>query len=178
MKVVGIIASPRKNGNCDIITNELISNIKNSEATIYNIDELNIEPCHACGECGPGKDCVVDDDAGKILEDILEADLLVFSTPIYYGQMSAQGKLITDRFYSISTNPKKHFENKKCVLIATHGAPTGVYDQYMEMTKGSPFGHVGFEVTDIITAGNLQKVGDATELEPFIKQAQEIASKF
>lgn len=60
-----------------------------------------------------GNDCkVADDDRAAIIEDLLTADAIIFASPIYYGQMTAQGKLITDRFYSVSANPAKSFVDK------------------------------------------------------------------
>ena len=139
MKCVVLQASPRKGGNCEVLVNEITSAMENYDVVNYFLDDLNIEPCHACGGCGDGVDCVVDDDGSKILDDLLDADVVVFSSPIYYGQMTAQGKLITDRFYSVSRNPQKSFDGTKAVLVFTQGAPEGIYDQYIELTKTSPF---------------------------------------
>ncbi|WP_413824263.1 flavodoxin family protein [Methanobrevibacter sp. UBA337] len=175
MKVTAIIASPRKGGNGDVLVDEIIKGTEENgaEVTKYYIDELDVEPCHACGHCGDGIDCKVEDDGAKIIDDLLDTDVLIFTTPIYYGQMSAQGKLITDRFYSVSRNPQKEF-NGKAVLVFTHGAPSGIYDAYIEATKASPFGHTGWDVVNTLDAGGIQEPGPIKESEDKMKEAFEI----
>ena len=58
-------------------------------------------------------DCVIDDDGNDIIKSLLDADVLVFATPIYYGQMSAQAKAFVDRFYQISRMKINHLKVKK-----------------------------------------------------------------
>lgn len=178
MKVIVFQGSPRKNGNCDILVDEIINSAEENGVEIvkYFLDDLNIEPCHACEHCGDGIDCKVDDDGAKLISEMLDADAFVFASPIYYGQMSAQLKTFTDRFYSISRNPQKSLEGKKAILIFTYGAPDGVYDQYIEATKNSPFGHVGMDVVDILAVGGIQPAGAVKELVDVISKAKEIGS--
>ena len=175
MKVTAIIASPRNGGNGDILVDEAIKGAEENgaEVTKYYIDELNVEPCHACGHCGDGIDCKVQDDGAKIIEELLDTDALIFTTPIYYGQMSAQGKAITDRFYSVSRNPQKEF-NGKSFLIFTHGAPDGVYDTYIELTKAAPFGHTGWDVVNTLDVGGIQEAGEVNNFDGKLKEAYEI----
>lgn len=178
MKCVALLASPRKGGNCDILMDEMISSLKDYEVNKYYLDDLNIEPCHACAYCMEGNDCkVADDDGAAIIEDLLTADAIIFASPIYYGQMTAQGKLITDRFYSVSANPAKSFADKKCVLIFTQGAPEGTYDTYIELTKASPFGHTGMNVVDVLVAGGVNQLGEIKAFEDKLAKAREIGAK-
>ena len=177
MKCVALLASPRKGGNCDVLMDEMIDSLEGYEVTKYYLDELNIEPCHACAYCMEGNDCKIVDDGAVIIEDLLEADAIIFASPIYYGQMTAQGKLITDRFYSVSANPAKSFEGKKCVLIFTQGAPEGTYDSYIDLTKASPFGHTGMDVVDVLVAGGVNQIGEVRNFEAKLDKAREIGSK-
>ena len=179
MEVVGFQASPRKNGNCDVLMDEALAAAKanGADTSKFYLDDLNIEPCHACGTCGDGIDCKVQDEGAILLQEALDADAIIFSSPIYYGQMTAQGKLFTDRFYSISRNPKKSLEGKKAILIFTHGAPDGVYDQYIELTKASPFGHMGMDVVDVIAAGGIQEPGIIKDNADVMAKSKEAGSK-
>ena len=54
MKCVVLQASPRKGGNCEVLVNEITSAMENYDVVNYFLDDLNIEPCHACGGCGDG----------------------------------------------------------------------------------------------------------------------------
>lgn len=176
MKVLGFIASPRRDGNTEMLINKALEGAKDkgAETKAYYLDELNIEPCHACGTCGENIDCKINDDGSDLIEEILSADAILFGSPIYYGQMTSQGKLLTDRFYSISRNPSKDATGKKAALFFVHSAPTGVYDQYIELTKASPFGHIGLEVTDVLDVGQVSDPADVNKLPEIMEQAYNI----
>ena len=73
MKCVVLQGSPRKGGNCEVLVDEIVANMEGYDVNNYFLDELDIEPCHACGACGDGIDCVTDDDGAKIIEDMLDA---------------------------------------------------------------------------------------------------------
>ena len=76
MKVIGIQASPRKNGNCDILMDEVLKAAEENgaETTKYYLDDYKIEPCHACCSCGDGVDCVTDDDCNELLDPSVECN--------------------------------------------------------------------------------------------------------
>lgn len=76
---------------------------------------MNILPCIACGKCGMNGDCVHKDDNDEIKKSLLNTDIVVFVTPIYYFGMSAQLKAVIDRFYSYTT--KLSSRGLKAVLI-------------------------------------------------------------
>lgn len=110
MKVLGIVGSPRKGGNCDVLVKEFLDAVDADTEYIF-LNEKELKGCNACMGCVEG-DCVIDDDGNEIIKALLDADVLVFSSPIYYGQMSAQAKAFVDRFYQISRNPNKSLEGK------------------------------------------------------------------
>lgn len=177
MKCVALVASPRKNGNCDILIDEVIAGMGDAEVSKYYLGDMNIEPCHACNHCFEGNGCAFSDDGAKIIDEILDADAVIFGTPIYYGQMSAQGKLLTDRFYFTSKLANgKSLEGKKTILIFTHGAPTGVYDQYIELTTASPFGHCKMDVVDTLDIGGITEAGAIKEHVDVMAHAKEMGS--
>lgn len=56
----------------------------------------------ACNRCGMDGDCVLKDDFSIVRPHLLEADMVVFVTPMYYFGFSAQIKSVIDRFYAIN----------------------------------------------------------------------------
>lgn len=83
---------------------------------VFDAANSDTHPCRGCDRCGMDGECVWNDDIEKILmPKMLEADLLVLTTPLYYYGMSAQLKVIVDRFYS--RTGKLH--GKKSILMAT-----------------------------------------------------------
>ncbi len=173
MKTVAIVGSPRKDGNCDILVNKLLEQI-DGEKTTYFLNDLDMGYCSACQACQKG-DCVKDDDTRKIIDEMLEADLFIFSSPIYYGQMSAQAKTLVDRFYQISQNPNKSLEGTKVIEIFTQAQPSDAFATYIDSMKVMPFGYMGMEIVDTIVAKGAAGKGDG--LEEAIKQIEKIGDK-
>ena len=172
MKTVAIVGSPRKEGNCDILVNELVEKLE-GDKQIYFLQDLDMKYCIACQKCQNGP-CIMDDDINKIIDEMMEADLFVFSSPIYYGQMSAQAKTLIDRFYQVSQNPNKSLKGTKVVQIFTQASPSDAYDSYIESMIAMPFGYMGMEVIDTVIAKGTMQKGDYDELSDAIKQIEKI----
>ena len=180
MKIVALQASPRKGGNCDVLMDEMIRGIEENggEVVKYYLEKEEIAPCKACLYCAENPECVRADDGNKILDELVAADGVIFATPIYYGQMTAQGKLIIDRFYSIGQNPDKSLSGK-AALIFTENQPEGTYADYIELTKFSPFTFMGYEVLGHVDAGSAGPAGIVAEEQPDkLKEAYELGKKF
>jgi len=180
MKIIALQASPRKGGNCDVLMDEMIKGIEENggEVVKYYLEDENIDACKACMYCAENPECIRKDDGNKILDDLVESDGVIFATPIYYGQMSAQGKLIIDRFYSIGQNPDKSLSGK-AALIFTENQPEDTYADYIELTKASPFGFMGYDVIGHVDAGSAGPAGIVkTEQQDKLKEAYELGLKF
>ncbi len=127
MKVLSIIGSPIKNGTTEKLVDELnkgvISKHSNGEVDKLFLQDYHIEACFACNSCQKTLDsrCVIQDDMTDIYPKIVEADILVFATPIYWWNMSAQLKLFIDRMYALLKDEDvSNFSGKKVVLITTY----------------------------------------------------------
>lgn len=158
MKVLGIVSSPRKIGNGKLIVEEIINGAEDNgaETDIFYLNDLEIKHCQACKSCGPNKDCVLVDDNQKIQNALLDSDVLIFSAPIYFGQISSLAKTFIDRLYSIARNPSKSLDGKRALLIFTHGAPSGTYSEYLELSSNI-FKALGFELIEGIDEGGYQE---------------------
>lgn len=175
MKVLGIVGSPRKDGNCDVLVKKFLDTVECDTEYIF-LNEKELHGCNACMGCVEG-DCVIDDDGNSIIKSLLDADVLVFSSPIYYGQITAQAKAFIDRFYQISRNPEKSLEGKKVVTIFTQAQPENVFGPYIESFKQMPFGFMGMEVIGNVTAMGTQDKGSEEELDKYLEEVKEIAMK-
>lgn len=174
MKIVAVIGSPRKEGNCDTIVKELLNNV-DADTTTYYLYDQKIGPCHADMAC-VNQDCILNDDGNTVINDILDADLFIFATPIYFGQMSAPSKALIDRFYQVFVNPDKSFKGKKAITVFTQGLPENGFETYINSTNAM-FGSIEMELVGSITAMGTSKKGDKEELSEALTQAKEIASK-
>jgi multimeric flavodoxin WrbA len=100
MKNVLIIsASPRKNGNSDILCNQFAQGAEESGNNVEKIflADKNIGYCCGCGVCNSTHKCVQKDDMAEILNKMVSADAIVLATPVYFYSMDGQMKTFIDR---------------------------------------------------------------------------------
>lgn len=119
MKILVITGSPRKNGNSNTLADNFIKGAEEAGHSVVRFDAAfkNVHPCVACNKCGMNGECVFKDDFEFVKANIVDADCVVFATPMYYFGISAQLKAVIDRFYAI--NGKIHV-SKKGVLLMTY----------------------------------------------------------
>ena len=97
--VLVISSSPRRGGNSDALADEFLKGaLKSGKAAekIFLADK-KIAYCTGCGACGSTGTCVINDDMRKILDKMIEADVIVLATPVYFYSMCAQLKTLIDR---------------------------------------------------------------------------------
>ncbi|MDD6346007.1 MAG: flavodoxin family protein [Oscillospiraceae bacterium] len=97
--ILVISSSPRKNGNSDALAYSFARGAENAGNNVEKITlyDKHISFCKGCMACQKTRNCVINDDAGEIVDKMLEADVIVFATPIYYYSISGQLKTMLDR---------------------------------------------------------------------------------
>ena len=121
MKITVITGSPRKNGNTAYLAEQFIKGAKESGHEIFRFDSAfqKVSPCRACNACGMNGPCVLNDDFDKLLRPrLLDADAVIFVSPMYYFGFSAQLKTVIDRFYAF--NGQLQAIPKKAALIMAY----------------------------------------------------------
>lgn len=98
-KVLIISASPRKGGNSDLLCDQFLAGAKEAGHSVEKIrlQERKINYCLGCGVCNNTHQCVQKDDMKILVEKMLEADVIVLATPVYFYTMDAQLKTFIDR---------------------------------------------------------------------------------
>lgn len=100
MKNVLIIsASPRKNGNSDLLCDRFAQGARESGHNVQKVflASKKIGYCRGCGVCNTTHTCVQKDDMAEILEQMVKADVIVLATPVYFYSMDGQMKTLIDR---------------------------------------------------------------------------------
>lgn len=121
MKALLIGGSPRK-GNTEGALDALekgLSNASGMEITRLNAAEMGIEPCVACDVCrqpGHAWRCCKDDGTNEFVQTVLDTDLLVLATPVYWFGITGQLKIVLDKFYANTRGMEA--SDKKLGLIA------------------------------------------------------------
>ena len=101
-KVLIISASPRKNGNSDLLCDEFARGAREAghEVEKIRLAEKNVGYCSGCYACQKLNKRVKNDDANELVEKMLSADVIVLATPVYFYSMDAQLKALIDRSVS------------------------------------------------------------------------------
>jgi multimeric flavodoxin WrbA len=120
MKVVGIVCSPRKGGNTEIMMREALKAAQEAgaETEICLLADMNVAPCDACGACAETGDCTIDDDMQKIYDLLLAADGVILGTPVYFINVSAQAKAVIDRTYAFLRSGKLRGKVAASLVVA------------------------------------------------------------
>ena len=101
-KILVLSSSPRKGGNSDILCDEFsrgAMEIGHNTEKIF-LKDKNINYCTACDSCKKGKPCSQKDDMEELLQKMIEADVIVMASPVYFYTMCAQMKTLIDRTYA------------------------------------------------------------------------------
>ncbi len=123
MKVLVLTGSPHRHGSSALLADEFIRGAEAAghEVTRFDTAFSDIRPCLGCDVCQESGACVQKDDMAKVLDALLEADLVALVTPLYYYGISAQLKAVIDRFYARdeAVRAKKHKAVLLCAAAAT-----------------------------------------------------------
>ena len=153
MKILVINGSPKgERSNSFKLTKAFTGGMRDADIRIHHLAQSEVRPCKGCFACWnttPGK-CVIRDDAAGILEDLLQADLIVWSFPLYYYSVPGLLKNLIDRQLPLAlpfmteredgvghgSHPSRYDRSwQKHVLISTCGFYTseGNYDAVCQM---------------------------------------------
>ena len=162
-KVLILSGSPRRGGNSDTLCDSFAKGSIESgnETEKIFIRDKKIEYCIGCYHCTQhnGK-CVFEDDMNSLLDKILEADVVVLSSPVYFYSIDAQLKTVIDRCVARWTE----ITNKEFYFIMTAAEDS---DTVMDGTIACMNGFVsccsGSEVKGMILGKGLYDYGEATE---------------
>jgi len=120
MKILGLSFSPRKDGNTVILLNEALSGAREegAEAELYSIAGKDIKPCDGCWGCRKDGVCHIKDDMQELYARMLEADGIIYGTPVYFYNMTGQGKTVIDRTIALGGR----LANKVGGIVAVAGS--------------------------------------------------------
>lgn len=100
MKVVGILGSPRLGGNTDLLLERFLDGCREAGARVDKVvlNQLCFSPCQECARVRDDGSCQVEDQLQPVFRMVGAAGLVAVATPIFFGSLSAQTKMMVDRF--------------------------------------------------------------------------------
>jgi multimeric flavodoxin WrbA len=123
MKILAISCSPRSNGNTVTILKEVLRGAQEQKAEVdlYSVSGKTIQPCDGCWVCANTGKCHKADDMQELYEKIVEADGIIFGTPIYFWGMTGQAKTVIDRTIALN-QPGRNLTNKVAGVVVVCGS--------------------------------------------------------
>jgi multimeric flavodoxin WrbA len=115
IKIIGIVGSPRRGGNTEILVKEALRVIAEEEVEteLIPLAGKDIKFCDGCRQCLEKKiDCHIKDDFQPIFQKMVEADGIILGTPVYVGSATALVKALIDRAAYVSIAKDRPLENK------------------------------------------------------------------
>ena len=167
-KVVILTGSPVKKGTTDALVEHFAYGAQATGTKVERFDTafMHITPCDGVRECK------VEDDMTKITKSLVEADVLVFATPIYYFTMSGQLKIAIDRFFNLGETMKG---KKKVYVLAAGGGPAEAMVG-LTVTMDGIIKYMGWEKAGEVLAGNCPDPGALAKTE-YCMQAYNMGQK-
>lgn len=139
-KVLAIAASPRKGGNSDILCDQFLNGAKEAGHSVEKIylHKEKLGYCMGCYACRETKKCVQKDKGNEILQKMVDADVILFASPVYFYSVNGQLKTLIDR-----TLPRYQEFSGKAYLILTaadsdEDAVNGAVSDYESFLRMTP----------------------------------------
>ena len=184
VKALGIMGSPRIGGNTDLLLDQAIAGMKSRgvETEKIVVDRMKIAPCREYYGCLRDGNCVIRDDMDGVYPKLLEADIVVVASPIFFYAVSAQVKALIDRSqalwarkYVLKQTPPN--SNRKGAFIAV-GATKG--EKLFEgsiLTVKYFFQTIGVDYAGELLIRGIDKKGEIREHPTALKDAAELGKR-
>ena len=174
MNIVVLSGSPRKGANTDIMVDAFAETAREGGNTVEVVRVANkkIAGCLGCKYCfAHGGTCVQKDDMAGVIETLKGADMVVFASPIYWFDITAQEKTAIDRLYAFGATGFPF--TKTALLLDSHSE--GVYDAAIAMYKAT-CSYCKWENQGIITISGMEERSSMAS-SPKLEQVRELARK-
>ena len=123
MKILAVSGSPRAHGNTVALLEKALEGARDAGADVnlFSVAGKTIQPCDGCRSCASTAKCHQDDDMQGLYDLMIEADGIIFGTPIYFWGMTGQAKTIMDRTIALN-QPGRNLTNKVAGVVVVAGS--------------------------------------------------------
>jgi len=116
------------------------------EAEPIALNTLSIERCRVCkngyGDCKEKGSCVIGDDLAAVYKKMIDAEAVVFITPVYWHDLSEPLKALMDRVRRLETVHNHALKDKTCLFVAAAGG-SGRGTSYCMLNMEETLSHIG-----------------------------------
>ncbi len=186
MKILSILGSPRSGKISASIANRFTETAEKFGADVqnYELNRLTYRGCQGCYACKKGLDhCILNDGLTPVLNAVHDSDLVVLSSPVYFGDVTSQLKGFIDRTYSyltpeyMTSSEPSRLSPKKLVFVLSQGHPdeslfADIFTRYEPFLKW-----VGFAERRLIRCCGYGPLTIDLVPEITLKQAEDVAKE-
>lgn len=187
-KVIALAGSPRKRGNTGLLLEAAVKGAREAggEVDVVYTNSLKIRPCQGCNSCAKLAGCIYQDDMTGLIEAFKAADAFIVSSPVYFGSVSAQLKLVIDRCQSLWMQRLKTLQQqggslvgkKPGLFLATSGHPNHKgtrFNSSLEVVKIYGYA-VDMRLVGTVFAADTDRI-PVTEDSPLLLEAYQAGRK-
>jgi len=186
LRVLGISTSPRSGGNSDVLLRHALAGAESASAkTEYvRLADLKVGPCIECNACYATGRCAVRDDYQQLLEKIIEADRLIFATPVFFMTVCAQAKMLIDRGQCLWAQKyvlKKDLfcpeRDRRAMVIAVGGSKSKKQFECIRLTMTSYFDSLQMRYVSSLFVNRIDDRGEIEKHPAAIKEAYRLGNE-
>jgi len=182
MKVLTINGSPRKDGNTQVMIEEVSKALRKAGIDVETVSlrDCEVRPCNACELCyKKAWHCPIKDDAVSLLKKMVDADGLLIGSPVYGADVTAQLKALLDR--SVITYTNQYLKNKVGGAVVVGGGAHGG-QEYAVQQLVSFFAFQGIIIANpsgglLGAMGTANDRGDIRKDKEGLKSARELGER-
>jgi len=173
-RILGIVGSPRKKGNTHILVDRILDGARESgaETEILFLGDLHIRECDGCHVCWKSSLCSKKDDMLDVYPKIVQSDVIVFGTPVYWYGPTALMKCFIDRmvYFNCSRNRVKIRGKAAAIAVPFEEDNLKTADLLVKFFEKS-LQYLEMKLTGKILVPGVGKRGDILRKEDRLKEA-------
>ena len=184
MKVLGINGSPRIGGNTDVLLDRFLEGARSAGAKTEKVilNNLKFSPCQECAQVRDDGKCIIEDDMQPIYKKIKDADIIILASPIFFGSLSAQTKMMIDRFQCIWRTRyvlKKdvYQKRRKGIFVCVEGSNRQDFFDNAKSIVRNFFATNNVDYNQELFCAGVDKSGDVSKRTDVLRQAFELGKK-
>jgi len=179
VKILAICGSPRKGGNSDLLLEAFLKGAHFAGGRTQRIflNNLCFKPCQECGGCDKTCRCILRDDLRRVYSAVEDADIVAVASPIFFGSISAQVKMMIDRFQpfwikkEIFKKPPLSVKKRIGVLLCASGTERRDFFENAKKIIKIFFAVLDIEYAGDIYCGGIDKKGKIKGMKGVLKKA-------
>ena len=180
MDVLGINGSPRIGGNTDVLLDKALEGSRSKGATTEKVilNLLKFSPCQECENIRDDGTCIIEDDMQPLYKKIKETDAIIFASPIFFGSISAQSKMMIDRFQCVWRAKymlkKDIFGRKKGGFISVQALARKDFFDNAKLIVKNFFAAINVDYKEELFCPGIDEKGSVSKYPDVLKKAFEL----